>query len=152
MKTLLLTVLAVLVFTTAAATEFKMRPGRWEVTVELKMPQPIAAGMPLSEPIRVISCPSEPAVVDKVLIDSMNDDSCKVSNYHEGGNVLQFIVTCEGTPIVYRLTRHSADFFSAIGVSRSNDPNERFSFNYSARRTGAACSAKELAEHMADDE
>jgi hypothetical protein len=48
-----------------------------------------------------------------------------------------------------RFVRHSADSYSATGISRSEDANQRWTFKYSARRTAGACSAKELAKSNA---
>jgi Protein of unknown function (DUF3617) len=146
--------LAAFALSTALAAEFTMRPGRWEVTLEMKFPEQMLARMPGNEPgepTKGIDCLTEEVSLERMLVQ-LPDESCRIGNYRHDGAVMQFVLNCDDVAVDYRVVRHSADSYSATGVSRNEDPTQRVTFTSSAKRTGSACSAKELAEDKANEE
>jgi hypothetical protein len=147
MKRPILALAAALMLTQAYAADFTMRPGRWEMVLDIKMARSIP-GMLGSEPLKMIACPTEPAQMTEQLIKSVEQDgACKVSGYRPQGDTVHFTLKCEEAEFDYSMTQVSSEMFTATGLSRSKDPDYRMTFTYSAKRTGPACSAKELADN-----
>jgi hypothetical protein len=147
MKRSILALATALVLTPAYAADFTMRPGRWEMVLDVKMPRPVP-GMLGSEPLKMIACPTEPVRMTEQLIKSVEEDgACKVADYRPQGDTVLFTLKCEEADFDYRMTQVGSDMFTATGLSRSKDPDYRITFTYSAKRTGSACSAKELADN-----
>jgi Protein of unknown function (DUF3617) len=138
--------------TAVLAADFTMRPGRWEVTFDIKLPASARENFPQSaageadKPL--IDCLAEPLALDRLLIQGMGEN-CKVGNHRQEGNAIQFTANCEETVVDFRILRHSEDSYTAAGVTRARNPNERLTFASIAKRTGPSCSAKELAEYRA---
>jgi hypothetical protein len=148
MNRAVLALAALSTLTPAFAADFTMRPGRWEIMLDVKMARPVP-GMLGSEPLRMVQCPTESSRMTEQLIKSIQEDgSCKVANYRQQGDDILFTLDCEEAAFDYRMTQVSSDLFTASGKSRSKDPDFQLTFTYSAKRTGSACSAKEQADSL----
>lgn len=135
-----------LIAITAFAADFTLRPGRWEVTLlEMRLPGQ-ARTEPDEEP--TVDCLTENVNLSEHFTSWLAEDS-EVRNYRQDGDTIQFTVTSDDLVFDYRFVRHSKDSYSATGISRGEDANQRWTFKYTARRTGAACSAQELAKSNA---
>jgi hypothetical protein len=133
----------------ALAVDFNMRPGRWEVTTRLdygSQQQQLPAGMPLAEPIVAIDCVTAEDVKKLQNPIPLLDKSCEISNYRVASEELSYTLTCDDVTLSYRFEMLSPDSFSGVADSHGEDPSQKLLFKVSGKRTGDACSAKELAE------
>src|SRR5262245_54931280 len=95
----------------AWATEaFQVRPGRWEVVMQLGIgDRKVPADLPVEEPIRKIDCISKKDLenFDGFMPPPM--ESCKVSNYRATGKEISYLMKCGDVAMEFRATAHSPD-------------------------------------------
>ena len=91
-------VAAIVVLVTAVTTlaQSPMRPGRWEVSMEMEMP-----GMPMKmPPMKTTQCVTPEQVKDpgKAIPTGpgQNPNNCKMSDYKTTGNTVAWKMACEG--------------------------------------------------------
>ena len=82
----------------ATAQNSPMRPGRWEVTMQMEMPN-VPVQMPAMKNTRCVTqqeidSPNKglPSGPDK------NPNECKISDYKVSGNTVTWAMTCTGQP------------------------------------------------------
>jgi hypothetical protein len=147
---LALTCLGIVSFAWAAET-FQIRPGRWEVVMQMdfgdrKMP----AGMVLDEPMKKIDCISKEDLQDFNGFMPPPEDGCQVSNYRSTGKEISYLMKCGDMTMDFKATAHTPDSFSAVSKSHGKDPNQQMVMKLSARRIGDACTVEEAAEPIVD--
>jgi hypothetical protein len=74
------------------------------------------------------------------------DESCEVELYRIVGKEITYSMKCDDLILDFRTTMHSPESFSGVARSHGRDPGEKLVMRFSSRRTGAKCSAKEMAE------
>jgi Protein of unknown function (DUF3617) len=81
----------------AAAQSSPMRPGRWEVTIQMEMP-----GMPMQmPPIKDARCITQQQLDSPARglpSGAKNPNDCKVSNYMASGSTVTWSMACSGPP------------------------------------------------------
>jgi Protein of unknown function (DUF3617) len=140
-------VLAAAVSAVLAADALMLRPGRWEMTVQLdfgnrKLPE----GMPLAAPMKEVSCLTKENLAKHRALIPPPDASCKISDYKSSGKEISYVVQCADMAMDFKAILESPDAFSAVSTSRGKDPNQALVMKMSGKRIGDVCSAQELAE------
>ena len=96
-RPLVLVVVFAVAVTASSVTAQKspMRPGRWEVTMQMEMP-----GLPVAmPPMKNVRCVTQQEIdsPNKGLPSgSKNPNECKVSDYKESGNTITWTMACTG--------------------------------------------------------
>ena len=93
MRTSHVVAIAVLIGATAAIAQSPVRPGRWEVTMQMEMP-----GSPAKMPeMKSTQCVTPEQVKDPAnSLPSGPGKDCKVSDYKQSGNTVTWKMTCAG--------------------------------------------------------
>jgi len=153
---------AVIALATASAAlgaDMIMRPGRWEVTVQMDFSgKEVPPGMPFAEPFTNIDClTAEEAKVglQEEMLQQV-PENCTVSDLKASEKTLAYSARCkeEGEGDVtmkFQMILHSPESYSATSTSHTDDPSKPMTMKITGKRTGDACSAKELAEDAEDD-
>jgi hypothetical protein len=131
-----------------AADSLSLRPGRWQFTVKLDLPQEMPAGMPFAEPMVQTSCviPEANDLLTVSLPALAASDGCEVSDYTTTAREVSYEAVCEGVTMSMKWTLNSPDSISGHSVSHSKDPSEKLSMKFSGQRIGDQCTAQETAE------
>jgi hypothetical protein len=106
--------------------------------------------MSLVDPMTSIEC-TTPEDVKKVSNPIRLPKGCTMSDHKANGKEISCAAHCDESTVKYRLTVHSPDSISGTTVSHGEDPSPTKTMKFAGRRTGEACSAKELAEDTEDD-
>lgn len=136
---------------TWAADTLMIRPGRWEVVMQMDFgDRKVPAGMPLDQTMKKIDCITREDLEQFGGFLSPPDESCKVSDYRSTGKEIAYLMKCDGMTMDFKATVHSPDSFSAVSTSHGKDPGQQMVMKLSARRVGEACTAKEAVEAAQD--
>lgn len=153
-------VIALAATSAALGADLIMRPGRWEVRVQMDFAgKDVPPGMPFAEPFTSIDCltaEEATAGLHKEMLQQV-PENCTVSDFTPSGKELTYSARCKEEDVgdvtmKFRMTVHSPDSYSATSTSYTNDPSKPMTMEVTGKRTGDACSAKELAEDAEDDE
>lgn len=138
----------------ALAADALVRAGRWEITAQMDFQgRQLPPGMPGTKPMTSIACFTEEKIrKGNHPIPLPADDACRLSNYKANGKRISFTMNCGESTMKFDATIHSPDSYSGTFASQGKDPSQKMIVTFAGKRTGAACSAAELAEDAADDE
>jgi len=154
---------AVIVLAAASAAlgaDLIMRPGRWEVTVQMEFAgKEVPPGMPFAEPFTNIDCVTAEEAKAGLQEEMLKQvpENCTVSDFKASGKELTYSARCKEEDVgdvmmKLRMIVHSPDSYSATSTSYTSDPSKPMTMKIKGERTGNACSAKELAEDAEDNE
>lgn len=134
--------------TTLVADLTQIRPGRWQVTMQMDFPGgKLPEGMGLSEPTTSIACvTAEDLAKWGSPVPLFEEQGCKVTNLSTAAREYSYTVRCEDAVFDLKTIVHSPDSYSTISRSHGQDPTQDLVMKISGKRVGEACSAKELAE------
>ena len=136
---------------TWAAESLNIRPGRWEVAMQMDFGnRKLPAGMPIDQSMKKIDCITREDLENFDGFLAPPDESCKVSNYRATGKEFSYLMKCDEMTMDFKATVHSPDSFSAVSTSHGKDPGQNMVMKFSARRVGESCTAKEAAEAAQD--
>jgi hypothetical protein len=133
-------VVAALVLLSVAVTvlaQTPMRPGRWEVTMQMEM-----ASMPMKmPPIKTTQCVTPEQVKDpgKAMPSGpgQNPNNCKVSDYKTTGNSVAWKIACEGPDAMSGTGEMKFDGDSSYtGVMTMTSGRGNMTMKYSGTRLG----------------
>ena len=133
----LLALLGVVALTASVvlAQAVNLKPGRYEVSVEMEM-----ANSPTKmPPMKDTQCITAEDLKDfsKLLVDSEERERCKVSDYRAVGNTVSFNATCVEDGETYRMDAEmvfAGDSFT--GMMRSNHKGQAMTIKSVAKRIG----------------
>jgi hypothetical protein len=131
-----LALLTVLVAAGDAAAQNPMRPGRWEVTMQMEMP-----GMPMQMPAtKTTQCvtPEQLKEPNSAVPPSgpNNPNNCKVSDYKTAGNSVSWKMACTGQPAMSGSGEMKFDGDTYTGVMKMTTEGREMTMKYSGKRLG----------------
>ena len=134
----LLVLLGVVALTASvvAAQAVNLKPGRYEVSVEMEM-----ANSPTKmPPMKDTQCITAEDLKDfsRLLVDSEERERCKISDYRATGSKVTFNATCVEDGETYKMDAEmmfAGDSFT--GMMRSNHKGQAMTIKSVAKRTGA---------------
>lgn len=118
-----------------AAAQNPMRPGRWEVSMQMEMPN-----MPVQMPaIKTTQCITQAQIdgPDKALPKGPdNPNACKVSDYKVSGNTVTWKMACSGSQAMTGTgeMRFNGDAYD--GVMKMTMEEREMTMKYSGKRLG----------------
>ena len=119
-------VLVVLALASAAAAQNPMKPGRWEVTMQMpaqKVTQCVTAEQ-LKEPNSALpQGPNDPA-------------SCKVSDYKTSGNTVSWKMACSGREAMTGSGEMTFNGDTYVGLMKMTTSRGDMAMKYSGKRLG----------------
>lgn len=136
-----------------AADASMLRPGRWEVTLQLDFgDKKIPEGMPFAAPMRDTSCLTKDQIEKHRALVPPPDQSCKVSDYKNAGAEISYSVRCDDVAMQVKATIHSPEYFTGLTSTHGKDPTQNLVMKISGRRIGDKCTAEELADAKETDD
>ena len=92
LRTAALSILVLALTTPAfAADKSPMKPGKWEITMQMDMP-----GMPMKmPPMKVTNCVTKEQAENPEPPKAKNGDDCKISDYKRDGNTVSWSMECK---------------------------------------------------------
>lgn len=137
-----------------AADSPSLRPGRWEFTMQIDMPQEARGipGMPFAKPMVDTACVLAEgsdllAISVPVLAES---EGCEMSDYKTTARELSYNAVCDDMTMSLKYVLHTPESVSGHSVSHGKDASQKLSMKFSGKRIGDTCTAKEIAEAKAD--
>jgi hypothetical protein len=128
--------LAVAALASDAAAQHPMRPGRWEITMQMAMPN-----MPMQMPaMKSTQCITQAQLdaPDKALPagPNKNANECKVSEYKQAGDIVTWKIACSGQQAMTGSgeLRFTGDTYE--GVMQMEMDQQQITMKYSGKRVG----------------
>ncbi len=141
--------IAALSLASFASADTQIQPGRWEVTGKMDFGgMELPPGMPMAQPIKGVSCISAEEVqqVADGGLPVPQDSKCTVTDRSKNGNQMSFTMKCSGSTVKVDATIESPQAYTGKMVTSVAEPPQTITMNFTGKRTGDACSAKEQAE------
>ena len=128
-------VFVVLVLASNAAAQNPMRPGRWEVTMQMEMPN-----MPMQMPAqKVTQCVTAEQIKDpgSALPQGPNNpNACKVSDHKTSGNTVTWKVACTGPEAMTGSGEMKFEGDTYVGLMKMTTSRGEMTMKYSGKRLG----------------
>ena len=122
-------------FASAAAAQNPMRPGRWEVTVQMEMPN-----MPMKmPPTKTTQCITAAQLKDPntaVPTGAANPNACKVSDYKTVGNTVSWKMACSGAEPLTGSGEMTFDGDTYVGLMKMSMSQGEMTMKYAGKRVG----------------
>ncbi len=141
------TVLAVVVLTGTGLAQPSIRPGQYELTVEMNLggipadaPKAVldAAGFDKQKKLECLTAEDVKGDISQVLLREMGDSDCKMTDLKTAGNRVTFTTTCVDDDIRMVMSHDitvGADSFTSVAKGKDNKGNVS-TVKTSARRVG----------------
>lgn len=118
-----------------AAAQNPMRPGQWEITMQMEMP-----GMPMQmPPQKTTQCVTAAQLKEPnsgVPAGPANPNSCKVSDYKTTSNSVSWKMACTGPQAMTGSGEIKFDGDTYTGVMKMTTEGREMTMKYSGKRLG----------------